>query len=172
MMEKGTARLITFGLGGHSVELEYSGNSISPTSHLSGYDDPESFWRRHNGEDPSDRYPDGCPVIDKRAILQEHPGLAFTSPMAKIGIDEPEIFNGQDSLIAQAVLKDPGNTFGTYLRIDRTQKKFSKEPSSLDYVPIPYYVEWWRKRGARIGMVQNGQFIWEHEQGETCQTQE
>jgi len=171
MMEKGTARLITFGLGGHSVELEYPEGSLSPTSHLSGYDDPESFWRRlYDGE--SDRYPDGCPVIDKRSILLEHPGLAFTSPMPKIGIDKPEIFSGQDSLIAQAVLQDPGNSFGTYLRIDRTQKKFSKEPSSLDYVPIPYYVEWWRKRGARVGTVQGGRFVWEDEQGEPCQTQE
>lgn len=158
-MDKGTARLICFGLGGHWVELEYDDPNTS--GHLSGYDDPESFWKRLSPEDPADRYPDGCPVIDKRSVLEKRPALGIVCPMPKVGIDEPEHFAGHDSIVAQAMTKDPGNAYGTYLRIDKAHKEITREPGPLDYVPIAYYLEWWRKRGARVGVVHQGQFIWD-----------
>lgn len=151
-MTKRICHLVTFGLGGHGEEL-------TPKCHVSGYCKPEN-WSASREASHDVIYPDGTPVIDKRAILEKSPYLAFESPMVDPTLVDTEVSRcpSPDPLFAAAVQH---NELGTLLNCHAAHKAKTKEPGPLDSVSVAAFVDWWRKNGARIGEIHNGSIFWE-----------
>jgi hypothetical protein len=140
------AKLIYFGLGGHGIELYEPDETVcSPYSHLSGYESPESFERRITKGDYDNTDLRNCPVLDKRAVLDQHPGLAWSSPMTSARVPDGEVEQCPmpDPLIARAL----EGSFGVLA----VAKLANPQWTGLDTVSIPQYVAWWVAHGARYG---------------------
>lgn len=164
------AKLVTFGKGGDVVYW-------SANEKTSGYGTPEN---QHAGSrlGPNESIPDGCPVIDKRGSIDAGPGIRLTigGPMVNVDLADGEVdacpdLNG--SIIAAAVISEPGNEFGTLARIHNASRarralasahntsEHREAPGPLDFVSAAEYVRLWRNVGARIGAYQNGVIVWE-----------
>src|SRR5262249_35755922 len=102
---------------------------------------------------------DGCLIIDKRAVLEEKPGLAYRSPMCNATLGDngisrfrhnPEV---ADSLVLQAFAQ--GNSTHQMLASLAAVSIHSQddEPAPLDFVGPALYAAWWRQRGASIGVL-------------------
>lgn len=162
-MKTGTAHLISFGLGGHTVELDM-GEGYGSSS-ISGYDTPERF-ERELASDRKSSYPPlaGVPVVDERAVLEENPGLAISSPMvnAKLPAGAVRRFaevlsNPADSMVVQAFAHGDSQQQGlAAMAVAAATTDFG----GLDYVAPDVYLAWWQARGARIGrMDEDGRTI-------------
>jgi len=111
---KETCELIEFGLGGHGEEYgprREGGKLRYGPSHLSGYSQPENWTASEKRE-----YPDGCPVLDKRAVLAARPGLAYASPLPEAGQTAPVVKLGDTGIMGEAMKSDSGNLFGSLIR--------------------------------------------------------
>jgi len=160
--------IVTFGLGGHHVsmyprkvgECKYGQGSIS------GYEDPESFVARfakprQGCTDDLPGFYEGCPVIDLRAAVTKDWRLAIAAPLVGLTLDDEEVDQcpTPSAMFAGAVAD---NGFGTLLRIHKAARSIApKQPGPLDSVSVPKFIEWWRSRGARIGVIKSEQIVWE-----------
>jgi hypothetical protein len=156
---------LEFGLGGHHEEIypRKEGNLNYGQSTLSGYSSTQN-WKADNKYDYSD-----CIVIDKCSILRKDPRLAIISPLLELGLkdgerDELSSESISGSLMADYMMNDPGNQFGTLLKVQKAQKRlFKSEPGSLDKISRSEYVSWWKSRGARVGRIdENNLIVWEN----------
>ncbi len=70
--------MVWFGLGGFHADQDCTGTMYA-NAHLSGYDKPDQFFKIHGHE-----LIDNCPVIDKRAVLEEHPEYSYRAPLCDV----------------------------------------------------------------------------------------
>jgi hypothetical protein len=139
-MPQETPKLISFGLGGHRVIL-------SSTTHVSGYETPETilesyhWWAHpetHRTYHINPKLAEGCPVVDKREAVKTKAGQLWVYEGPIIDVDlEPN---------------------------ERTFFIGKENPCGFDSVGISTYLRGWREVGARIGMISDGEIIWEQGQ--------
>lgn len=156
------AALIEFGLGGHRIE--YAPRAGYGQCSCSGYESPESFERREASCNDPENIPDGIPVIDKRAVLEQRPGLAWSEPMVDTGLAPSQVdaCPSPSSLMAAAMVGSPGNQFGAMLVGHRAAKGSNpNEPGPLDSIAVIDSVNRWRSHGAQIGHWCQGRIVWE-----------
>lgn len=177
MSREKTAGLLHFGRGGHSIEFLPTPGSRST---LSGYDSPELFlWELNERGKYAGSYilPDGCPAIDVRAAVEQPGGvsIALRAPLADLEItDEAHIerLNAKGSIMAAAMMDEPGNQYGQMLRAHAAFGVLEPdEPGPLDRVSVARYFAYWRKHGARIGTLEtiDGRRILRWENGTTTE---
>lgn len=163
-------KLVTFGRGGHVVYFNHNHRQ-------EGYADPENLLNPyHWWADPPDKMTfhvnpeaaEGAVVINKLPCLATNRGHAFVflSPMVNVDLKAGEVDRiGEDlskSMMAQAVKRDPGNAFGTVVRLHEAAMKVDpKEPGPLDFVDIATYAAMWKKVDATIGVIRSGKIEWE-----------
>jgi len=148
--------VMSFGLGGNSGDgITSTGNVYSSSWYLKG---PDEFVRLiPDHYDPGEV--DGCLVIDKRGVLEQAPGLAIRAPMCNARLGEGEIDRFRDirdvgsSLVLQAFAQGDNTQRGLAALAAISLVDPSEEPGSLDYVGPVAYVAWWRKHGARVGVL-------------------
>lgn len=155
-MEERTAKLVTFGRGGDTVEY-------SRWEHGSGYGSPEN---PHAADPTSHEIPDGCPVIDMRPAVDAGPGvaMAISGPMVNVDLEPGEVdalCDTTPNLMAATMKAEPGNAFGALLVNQEFARAQGRKYGPLDSVDLETYISLWREAGARIGTVQGGEFIWE-----------
>lgn len=167
-MKQGTAVLISFGLGGHHIDVN-RGEGYGNCS-ISGYDTPERFERELASGHKSS-YPPlaDVPVIDKRAVLQQNPCLAIKSPMVNAKLPAGAISRFAD------ILADPADSLvvRSFAQGDSQQRGLAAMAiaaatttfGGLDDVAPDVYLEWWRSHGARIGRMDTDgcRILWEGE---------
>lgn len=111
----------------------------------------------------------GGKIVDFRTVPR---GIVvrevMRAPMLKLsldpdGIDRFSDLRAEDSLMAQAMMAEPGNQFGQVLRHEQADAAARPERKlgSLDSVGLDIWLDWWRDRGARIGTVGEGGVEWE-----------
>ena len=149
MDKKTDCFMLTFGLGGHAMELHklYDDSPCSPYSRLSGYESPDTF----RFQDYTGYNLEGCPVIDKRKVLEERPMLAISMPMCG---HETKKFD--PCIIDDMLLHGLQGEFRTLAQLAK-----SSTFSGMDFVEPEMYVELWRQQGARIGKISGDCIIWE-----------
>jgi hypothetical protein len=162
-------KLIMFGLGG---SVMFFNNNYR----REGYADPEDlFMPYHWWADPPEKMTyhvdpeaaEGAMVIDKLPALVTARGLAFVflSPLVNVDLKAGEIDRVGDlskSIMAQTVKRDPGNAYGTLVRLHEAGEKVNpKNPGPLDGVDMWTYAKMWKKVGARVGVVRDGKIEWE-----------
>lgn len=153
-MTKGIARLISFGLGGHHIDVDH-GEGYGSCS-ISGYDTPERF-EKALAAGGKGNYPSlaGVPVVDKRPAVEQDWGLAIRSPICSAKL-EP----GQVSRFAE-VCPDPAGSLVVQAFAQGTSEQQGlaamacaaalTDFGGLDYVAPDLYLAWWRSHGARVG---------------------
>lgn len=146
--------VMSFGLGGNGAEGIENGNLF----HSSWYIGPEELQRYLVPEHYDPESMEGCMLIDKRAVLENNPGLAFRSPMCNPRLRDDET----DRLFDRSYLKDD---FAVTLLREFAKAGWGAVIASgavggLDFVSPAAYVGWWRDKGARIGQVINGRAVW------------
>ena len=131
-MEKGTAKLLHFGQGGHTIHFT---NKPYSRCTLSGYCNPDNFCKAsHWWADPIDNLnvPDkGIPVVNVRDAVNTPDGFSwvFRGPMVDVDLEDNKI------------------------------DQFCEERrGGLDFVNVTDYVRGWQEHGAKIGWfrVENG----------------
>ena len=161
------AFLVSFGLGGHSVEIvDTWRDGTRDKGHISGYDSPESLERALEREE-KDSYPPlaGVPVLDKRAVLKEHPELSFHSPLVDIDLPDGSV-DRIDTKAARNML--PGLSGGfDLLAAQAIAHEGKDEPGPLDSVSVSDFINWWVSRGARLGHMDDAgrRIVWVSEKG-------
>ena len=151
-----TAKLVTFGRGGDTVEY---GRHCRST----GYGTPES---PHTANPERCDIPDGCPVIDKRPAIETPEGYSwvFRGPMVDVDlapncVDQcPDL---SDNIMVRAMAEEPSNGFGQLATLHQAHKAKAKTPGPLDSVDIATFIAGWRDRGARIGHYEHGKIVWD-----------
>ena len=152
--------LMTFGKGGH--QIYYRDKFWRRKSTLSGYSRPD---------DPTvaTDLPDGLPVINKRAVIDNDNAihLLISGPMVNVSLDDGEVSYLSDtlkSIVAQTVKADRGNSMGGLVRLQEEHRaSTATTPGPLDEVSVPAYIELWRQVGAPIGAVKDGLIVWDME---------
>jgi hypothetical protein len=157
MKERGV--FVSFGLGGHHICLkgEYNGT-------LSGYDSPESFEKAMQGGRYAERDLEGAPVVDIRAVVEDHPGLAYRAPLCSVNLEGNQIDRcPEPSDIMRLAMKEQGGSFNTFLQLQTLHEKTTQaqEPGPLDSVSPQRLLAYWKGHGARTGRIQNNQIMWE-----------
>lgn len=147
--------VVSFGLGGHSLEYV---DAEGRRSSLSGYDTPEQFETAIGKGEYSKYHLEGAPVLDKRAILTRDPQLAVVSPMV-----DPVLPPGSYRLLGEEARLAAGGMLpgleGEFLAL---AQRAVQDPrfGGLDYVSADLYVAWWDKHGAKMGRVEGGRIVW------------
>jgi len=140
--------VIDVGLGG------FGGQNRLSNSRTSGYSS--------NPEELASELHNNGVIIDKRAILRERPGLAITEPMLTMNPDVSRfsdiIADPSDSIMCTAMMSDPGNAFGTMLKIASSQN--TDDYGALDQIPLSIYCARWLKYGAVIGVRRGNKVEW------------
>jgi hypothetical protein len=154
-MHHGKMKIMSFGLGGNSGEgVSDSGGCFSSSWYLSS---PDQFFECIP-EYYSPREVDGCLVVDKRAVLEERPGLAYRSPMSKATLQDGQtrrfrdIGDIEDSIVLKAFAEGDSTQRGL-AALAAVSLVTSDEPAPLDYLSPVAYAAWWRKHGARVGVL-------------------
>lgn len=139
-------RIISFGLAGH---IEESKNCT-----LSGYDRPEIWKPRADSEYSK------AVVIDKRALLESSPSLAYLSPMADCGLigEDVSLCPTPSAMLERAIAP---SSYGGMLSLHKAVTSATKEPGPLDSISPEAFAKWWRDKGARMGAVrEDGRIVW------------
>jgi hypothetical protein len=148
--------VMSFGLGGNSGDgITKDGNTYSSSWYLRGPDEFVKLIPQHYN--PLEV--DGCLVIDKREVLEQSPSLAIRAPMCNARLSQGEIDRFKDiqgvenSLVLRAFAQGDGQQRGLAALAAISLADPSQEPGSLDYVGPAAYAAWWRKHGARVGVL-------------------
>ena len=156
MSKRDRIYVMSFGLGGNSGDgVSKDGNTYSSSWYLSGPDEFVRLIPEHYN--PSEV--DGCLVIDKRAVLETRPGLAFRAPMCNARLGEGEIdrfrdITGvEDSMVLQAFAQGDNQQRSLAALAAVSIADISEQPGPLDYVTPVAYAAWWREHGARVGVL-------------------
>ena len=155
-MRRNRIFVMSFGLGGNSGDgISKDGNVYSSSWYLSS---PDEFLKCIPSRyDPAEV--DGCIVIDKREVLEQSPGLAFRSPMCKARLGDGEIDRFRDiqgvenSFVLQAFAQGDGQQRGLAALAAISLVDKSEAPGPLDFVGPAAYAAWWKKHGARVGVL-------------------
>lgn len=157
MPREGTYVLISIGPHGFTAYEKPQGNI---SSRLSGYRTKadkivEDLVSREGYE-----VPDGTPIVDK-VHLEGTEGFirnVFAEPIPDPKLSEGEWDRPEASPFFAAALMEAnrGNGMSLLLAKHQTDKTFT----GLSACSIPDYVAWWSTRGARIGVVMDGQITW------------
>jgi len=145
---------MSFGLGGNGGDGIEGNNSF----HSSWYIGPDELQRYIDaGNYPAEEM-EGCWLVDKIALLEQKPGLAFTSPMVNPLLKPEQVDRLQD----RDHMKD---TFTATLLTEFTRAGWgalvlSGAYGGLDFVSPDIYVKWWAEKGALIGRVIDGKVTW------------
>jgi len=155
MDECRVAKFIEFGDGGDTV---YYGNGCR--SH--GYGSPEHPHAAVH-EPPDTILPDGCLALDIRPALETSEGVrhVFRGPMVDVDLEEGEVDTcPEPSMILRAGVA--GNSYGSLLALQDVHRQAQPNtPGPLDSVSIAEFVRGWVKLGARVGVVKDGEIVWE-----------
>lgn len=145
-------QLVSFGLGGSSM--------VSDQSELRGYETPETFNRRL-ATDQELRKAIGAIALDKRALLQAYPILAYQSPMVCGRLKDREVdrFIEKTSGVAPFMVEAMSEGFGAVGALARLAWK-DATVTGMDRVSVSVYVAWWRMHGARVGIVKEDGIEW------------
>lgn len=159
------AFLISFGLGGHGIEITDTLREGSRTKgRISGYDSPESFERSLVRGDKKEYPPLAhVPVLDKRPALRTNPVLGIKSPLVDVELEAGKV-ERLDASAARSML--PGLSGGFEVLAALAIANDGKpEPGPLDSVSLADYLEWWRSRGARLGRMDGEglHIVWQDE---------
>ena len=106
---------------------------------------------------------EGGIVVEKRDALSDDPGLAARSPMLDVGLepgkaDRLRDFCTPDNTVLQSFADGDGQQqFIAALALKSIE---DVEFRGLDYVSLPAYIAWWRKRGAYIGKRFGDTIVW------------
>jgi hypothetical protein len=155
-MNRDRIYVMSFGLGGNSGDgITKSGNVYSSSWYLNGPDEFVRLIPEHYNPGEVD----GCIVIDKREVLETRPGLAIRAPMCNARLGEGEIDRFRDikdvgcSLVLQAFAQGDNQqrSMATLAAISLANE--SKEPGPLDCVGPVAYAAWWKRHGARVGVL-------------------
>ena len=151
-------RLLEFNLPGHVIHYIHTPEPGSSLNYsrctLSGYERPDTF--NVTGESRSDDINlEGAFVLDKRAVLEDRPGLAVSMPMVDSEL-KPEAVD-RCPQPSGAMLAGLQGSFKQLATIKAADPKFS----GLDTVSVETFVDLWRKVGARVGRIIDGQIEWE-----------
>jgi hypothetical protein len=149
------SRSVSFGLGGNDADrVSDSGNTFTSSWYLNS---PEQFLECIPGHyDPSEV--DGCLVVDKRAVLDRKPGLAYRAPMCKATLHDGEtdrfrdIREIEDSIVLKA-FADGDAQQRTLAALAAVSLVPNDEPAPLDFISPVAYAAWWRKHGAHVGVL-------------------
>jgi hypothetical protein len=173
-MEHGRIHVMSFGLGGNFGDgISKDGNSYQSSWYLNGPDEFLAYIPKHY--DPGEV--DGCIVIDKREVLERSPGLAIRAPMCKAALSDREIDRFRDikdvgsSFALQAFAQGDGHQRGLAALAAISLADSTEEPGSLDFVSPAAYAAWWRKRGARVGVLECEpipRIVWSDNQEAPC----
>ena len=141
-------KFISIGLGGCGLEISHS-------SRVSDYcRTPEAVAEKY-----SERLDTGVYLIDKRPVVTKNPMHAFASPLVNVDL---EAWDSKDSFkqsLADCSITDElrKGAYGTLLAL---ADEFPEDtPGPLDYVPIDYYVNWWREKGALVYVFDGVSFV-------------
>ena len=139
-------RIVSFGLAGHIEE------SLNCT--LSGYDSPE-IWKPREDSDYTKAM-----VIDKRALLESSPSLAYLSPMVDCALTGQDVdpCPAPSAMLEKAI--EP-SAYGGMLALHKAVTSATKEPGPLDSISPEAFAKWWQEKGARMGAVrEDGRIVW------------
>lgn len=159
------AYLISFGLGGHGVDLLDAREEGLPTKgRISGYESPESFeLGLKHGEKRG--YPPlgGVFVLDKREALLRDPALAAQSPLVDLELKDGTV-ERLNTDAARSMLPGLSGGFEVLAALALAHEG-RLEPGPLDSVSLGDYLKWWGSRGARLGcMDEEGlKIVWQDE---------
>lgn len=152
--------IMGFGFGGnHGDGFDANGHVFSSSWYLR----PEQLQQYiSNGHYPADQM-EGCILIDKRAVLQERPGLSIDAPMVNLKLADADVSRAADRLDHPAARLVMSAIAENQPGIGVLAAKALIDPTyiGLDYVSPAAYVAWWRAHGATIGRVEHGMVIWE-----------
>lgn len=155
--------VVGFGLGGHTYDCfpEADGTTVM----ASGYDTPERFEAElragryaprptgHSyGESQGSDF-EGALVVDKRAPLRERPSLSYLAPLCEPGLEGDAV----------SPPPTPSATLVTGLQgAFATLVKLQQRPGFLGLTKVSptVYVAWWRRHGARTGVIRDGAIVW------------
>jgi hypothetical protein len=154
-MYHGKIHVMSFGLGGnHGDGVSDSGNTFTSSWYLSS---PEQFLECIPGHyEPKEV--DGCLVVDKRAVLDQRPGLAYRAPMCNATLQDGQtdrfrdIGKIEDSVVLKAFADGEAQQRSS-AALAAVSLVASDEPAPLDFISPVAYVAWWRKHGARVGVL-------------------
>ena len=157
MQKRNRIFVMCFGLAGnHGEGVSADGNSYSTSWYLRGPDEFLECIPSHYK--PSEV--DGCIIIDKRAVLEERPGLAVTQPLVSAKLEGDEIDrlrerhpHIEDSIILQAMAHGDSQQRGLAALAVVCAHDTSDEPGAFDYVSPTRFARWWAKQGARVGIL-------------------
>ena len=143
-----------FGLGGNGADGIEGKNKF----HSSWYIGPEELPRYLVPEHYDPEQMEGCWLIDKRAVLEERPGLAFLAPMCDPGLQDEEV----NRLMDRDYMKDDFilSLLSEFAKAGWASIIASGAVGGLDYVSPALYVAWWQDKGAKIGRVIKGAAVW------------
>jgi hypothetical protein len=155
-------RLVSFGPGGGLADGTYIDRDTQA---------PERFTLTIPGADPQaflGRLPeatrgrewDGAIIVDKRRPLARRPALSGLSPMV-----DPRLQEGQQDRLRDAVTRPEDSLIlQAFLQGSPTQRRLAglalssmrgtgDEPSPKDFVSPEDHAAWWKRRGARVGVL-------------------
>lgn len=162
-MNKAIPKLVTFGRGGDCVHYgSVKTKTGSSKSTCTGYGTPE---RPHAADNAKREIPDGTPALDKRPAIDTPAGFSYAIKGPMVDVDlEPgtcsRLGKMENSIVADAVTRDPGNAFGQLINLHRSSQGRQKY-GPLDEVAIDIYMARWKELGARTGHYENGTIIWD-----------
>lgn len=143
MFNHDRVKLCSIGYGGNSIEY---GNGC------------HGSWYLHSPEDIAKHYGDkmdeGVLLIDKRPALDVNTMYAFASPMVNVDMKDGEADpfpkrHNSDSIMVNALKEH--SAYGALIQAAEIAEEVAPDvPGPLDYVPVNYYVNWWKDRGAIV----------------------
>ena len=105
-------------------------------------------------------------VIDNRAVLDKHPGLAILAPMCsgRIAPDEVDRLADRvepDNWLLGLFAGEDGHPFQGTAKLAQAQLSADgKAPGPMDFVGPKVHALWWLRHGARVGQRENGTIRW------------
>ena len=112
------------------------------------------------GEPDYSRAEDGALVLDTRTAKGRSDFVknVLAAPLVRVDLEESEVDKcPQPSEMLKAGIA--GNTFGALLD-QHLATPAEAQYGSLDSISPKAYCDWWKERGARAGIVENGEVRW------------
>lgn len=160
--------VMTFGRGGnHGYGITSDGNVFTRSWYLA----PDELQRVLDSGRYSVAEMEGCVLIDLLKVVDRDPMLSIDAPMVDVKLQEGETFRMADLLQnhASAMVVAAVSQEQPIVAAMATKSIADNAYRGLDKVSPAEYVAWWRKHGATIGKVENGQVLWE---GQTLESNE
>lgn len=106
---------------------------------------------------------EGGYVLDKRAVLEENPALAFLSPMCRGDLPagtirrfRESVPHPEDSIVAQSIITSPEHPLRGLVGLMCQ----CADCESFDDVAPDVFAAWWADKGARVGRRRGNEIVW------------